>query len=363
MSSLIGSAENTTIVRAKRPTITDVARASGVAKSTVSVVLNSTPAAERVPEETRQRVRAIAGQLGYSASWRARALAEQKTRMIGVLYAPPMPLIARGNYEGILAGINEVLQARGYHMLLLPLGENPVEWRKMLMDQRIDGAIVLSRMLPALADIVMEGGQPRMSLALVNAETEHELPMVLADDYGGAKESVEYLLSLGHRRITFLQGTQPAHYSVTQRVGAYRDAMSGAGCGEHVRIVTAGGATEFADTFAVEFATSPATAPTAVVCYTHHLAIKLLQELWERGLKVPADVSVSCFANVYPVADVIPPLTTVALATEQMGRTAAEMVLEQIETENRAAKRRVVLRTSLVVRRSTAAPRESKPPR
>lgn len=334
----------------KRPTILDVARASGVAKSTVSVVLNATPAADRVPEETRARVRAAAGQLGYRASWRARVLAAKKTFMVGVLYTPPMPLIARGNYEGILSGINEVLSARGYHLLLMPLGDNPIEWRKVLLDQRIDGAIVLSRLVPALADIIIGGGMP---VTLVNADSERDLPKVLADEYGGARETMEYLMSLGHKRVVFLQGQQPGHYSVDERMGAYRDVMLAAGHGEHIQVVTTGGSAEFAE----QFARLPAEErPTAVVCYTHYLAIKLLQDLWERGLSVPKDISVACFSNAYPVEDVIPPLTTVALATQQMGRTAAELVLEQIETMGKAEKRRVVLKTSLIIRKSTSAP-------
>jgi LacI family transcriptional regulator len=339
-----------TIGRMKRPTIIDVARACGVAKSTVSVVLNGTPAADRVPEDTRQRVRLAASQLGYRANWRARVLASRKTQMVGVLYTPPMPLIARGNYEGILAGANEVLQARGYHLLLMPLGDNPVEWRKFLLDQRIDGALVLSRLVPALAELINDTSLP---VTLVNADSEHNLPKVLADEYTGSRESTEYLLSLGHRRVLFLLGQQPTHYSVDRRIAGYRDAMAAAGLSDHIQVVTLGGAEEYAQAFA---STPRGTRPTAVVCYTHYLAIKLLQQLWEHGLTVPNDLSVSCFSNAYPVADTIPPLTTVSLHTEQMGRSAAELVLEQIESEAQAVKRTVTLRTSLIIRQSTDVP-------
>src|SRR5689334_5021037 len=108
----------------KRPTIMDVARRCGLSKTTVSVILNDTPASSRVPAETQQRVRDAAVALGYSPNWRAKALASRRTHMIGVLYTPPMPLIVRGNYEGIIAGINEVLHANHYHMLYVPLGDD-----------------------------------------------------------------------------------------------------------------------------------------------------------------------------------------------------------------------------------------------
>lgn len=333
----------------KRPTILDVARASGVAKSTVSVVLNSTPAADRVPEETRQRVRDAATQLGYSASWRARALAAQRTNMVGVVYTPPMPLIARGNYEGILTGLNDVLAARGYNLLLMPLGPDPAKWR-VLLDQRIDGAIVLSHLYPQLAEIVVGSGIPT---ALINADTTEDVPMVLADEYGGSRQTMRYLFSLGHRRVAFLLGSQPHHYSVEQRVGGYRDAMVEAGHGGLVRVFDAEGPAECAAALAAE---PKETRPTAVVCYTHYIAIKFLQELWARGLSVPGDLSVTAFSNAFPVADVIPPLTTVALATEKMGRLGAEMVIEQIEAKGSGQRRKVVLETELIVRRSAGAP-------
>jgi LacI family transcriptional regulator len=84
--------------------------------------------------------------------------------------------------------------------------------------------------------------------------------------------------------------------------------------------------------------------------------VKLLQQLWEVGMSVPGDVSVATFSNAYPVEDVIPPLTSVALPTEQMGRTAAELLLEQIESDAAVEPRRVVMKEQLIVRRSTAAP-------
>lgn len=334
----------------KRVTIVDVARACGVAKSTVSVVLNNSPSAQRVAAETRERVRQVAAELSYKPSWRGRVLAGRGTHVIGVVYTPPMPLIARGNYEGILSGINETLQARGYHLLLMPLGESLTEWRRILLDGRIDGAIVLSRLLPQLGDIIRD---VKLPVSLVNADTTLDLPRVLADDYSGSLEMVNYLISLGHRRIAFLLGDQPPHYSIDQRRQGYEDAMTAGGLSEHVRVHQTGDAAEFSRTFIAEAVNER---PTAVVCYTHYLAIKLLQVLWENNLSVPRDVSVCCFSNAYPVADVIPPLTTVALATEQMGRTAAELLIEQIETRQEAPKRKLTLQTKLVIRKSTAPP-------
>jgi DNA-binding LacI/PurR family transcriptional regulator len=96
--------------------------------------------------------------------------------------------------------------------------------------------------------------------------------------------------------------------------------------------------------------------PTAVITYTHQAAISLLRLLWEAGVNVPRDISVATFSNSYPVAETIPPLTVMALPTEEMGRMAAEMVLEQIQSAGAAPPRRAVLKETLIVRKSTAPP-------
>ncbi|CAN5568620.1 LacI family DNA-binding transcriptional regulator [soil metagenome] len=341
------------VVNMTRPTIMDVARKCGVSKTTVSVILNDSPASSRVPKETQDRVRAMAEGLGYRPNWRARALASRKTHTIGVLYYPPMPLVVRGNYEGIMAGINEVLSARGYHMLYVPLGDKTEEWQRILLDQRMDGCLVLSRLRQPLADILKRGG---LRATLVNADSDEPLPTVIADDFHGSEQCTQHLISLGHKRITFFAGKQPPHYSLTQREEGYAAAMKAAGLEKQICIVSEGDA----DQFVHEFVATNAQRCTAVLVYTHYLAIKLLQKSWEAGISVPHDLSVVTFSNAYPVEDVIPPLTTVALPTEEMGRTAAELVLEQIESNGAAKPRRIVLKETLIVRKSTAAPSEER---
>jgi DNA-binding LacI/PurR family transcriptional regulator len=331
-----------------RPTITDVARKSGVSKTTVSVILNKSPASQRVSPETQQRVRQIAEQLGYRPNWRARALSNQKTHTIGVLYTPPMPIVVRGNYEGIMIGINEVLTQHGYHLLFVPLSKNPDDWGSVLLDQRMDGCLVLSRVRDPLLPLLKKG---RLPVTLVNAFPNYNLPCVMADDYEGAKESTRHLLGLGHRDIVFFLGHQPQHYSIAQRQQGYAEVMCEAGLGANVRVF-GGPVEEF-----VPWLKQQSPRPTAIMVFTHFLAVKLLQVLWDAGLRVPDDVSVTTYSNAYPVEDVIPPLTAIALPTVEMGRTAAELLMEQIQTGGTAEPKCIALKESLVVRRSTAAPR------
>ena len=332
-----------------RPTITDVARKCGLSKTTVSVILNESAASLRVPPETQQRVRTAAMQLGYRPSWRARALTSRRTHMIGVLYTPPMPVVVRGNYEGIMVGINETLHAKRYHMLFVPLGDDPAEWGPVLLDQRMDGCLVLSRLRDPLPALLKQG---RLPAVLVNADTELPLSIVIADEYDAALQMMQHLIGLGHKQISFFLGEHPPHFSITERKRGYVDSMKAAGLQEFVSIV------ECSEPELVRRFKNDRNRPTAVLVYTHHMAVKLLQLFWEAGVQVPRDLSIATFSNAYPVEDVIPPLTTMALPTEEMGRAAAEILLDQIETRGDGPARRIVLKEMLVVRRSTTTPRD-----
>ena len=330
-----------------RPTIADVARACGVSKTTVSVILNNSLASSsaRVSADTEQRVRQAAVTPAFGLLMRPRVSELRRTHMIGGSDAPPMPVVVRGNYEGIMAGINETLHKHSYHMLFAPLDEDPKRWGEVLLDQRMDGCLVLSRLrdpLPALLK------QSRLPCTLVNADSDLPIPQVITDEYDGGQQSTRHMIELGHRRIALLLGNPPAHYSVTQRQRGYLDTMGEAGLGECVQIIE-GALEEFVQLM------QTSNRPTAVIVYTHFTAMKLIRMLWEIGIKVPEELSVSTFSNASPVEDFIPPLTTMALPTEEMGRAAAEMVLEQIDTGSKAPARRVVMKETLVVRRSAIA--------
>ncbi|HEX3355820.1 MAG TPA: substrate-binding domain-containing protein, partial [Tepidisphaeraceae bacterium] len=192
--------------------------------------------------------------------------------------------------------------------------------------------------------------QSRLPVALVNAESDLPIPQVTADEYDGAHQSTRHLISLGHKKISFLIGKQPSHYSVTERQRGYTDTMRAAGLEQQISILLE----RSVEDFAALMQRGGADRPTAVIVYTHFMAMKLIRLLWEHGIKVPDELSVTTFSNASPVEDFIPPLTTMALPTEEMGRAAAEMVIEQIDSEGKAPARRLVLKETLIVRRSTA---------
>jgi DNA-binding LacI/PurR family transcriptional regulator len=170
------------------------------------------------------------------------------------------------------------------------------------------------------------------------------------DDENGTRAVMRHLLSLGHKRIAFNLGeTPPAHFSVSIRAATYQLCMREAGLTPEEPFVGP------IDQFVRRMIADP-NRPTAILDYEHWSAVRLLQELWRNGLRVPDDISVATFNDTYPVMEVIPPLTTVALPTIQIAEHAVRLLLERIEQPQTPAET-IVLQESLVVRESTAAPK------
>src|SRR5207247_1977390 len=118
-------------------------------------------------------------------------------------------------------------------MLFVPLAENPKEWGTILLDQRMDGCLVLSRLRDPLPALLRQG---RLPCTLVNADSDLPVPLVIADEYDGAVQNTKHLIALGHRKISFLIGKPPSHYSVIQRQRGYIETMRQAELAENVQI-------------------------------------------------------------------------------------------------------------------------------
>jgi LacI family transcriptional regulator len=331
-----------------RVTINDVARQCGLSIATVSKVLNRRSQA-RIPAPTQERVLEVAKELGYRPSYLARALANQRSHTIGVLYAPPMALIPRGIYESLMDELDRVLSARGYQLMFVRLTDHVEQWRQILQDQRFDGCLVLSGAPPAVVEMLAGSAMP---CVLVNLKSETPLPSVQTDDFDGAVQVTRHLIELGHQKIGYYADVNEPHYSAERRHAGYCHAMAEAGL---TTMEPFGGETA---ALAERLKREPGLV-SAVIAYQHRIAVCLLQSLWRQGLSVPGDVSVATFNNAYPVEQTIPPLTAVALPTVEMGRRAAEMLLDRVERPGEAPVEGVVLKERLVVRESTGPVRVS----
>lgn len=337
--------------RPLRPTLADVASYCGLAKSTVSMAI-SLPA-DRCPigEETRKRVLAAAQELGYRPNWRARALAERKSRCIGLLYADRMPPLS-GVSESMVNAIATTLLEHEHHLLLLPLVGDSARWQEMLSDERLDGCIVSGPIPPNLMDVLEE---TQMRAVLANLTADLPLSQVLADDLGGARAVTRHLVELGHRDIVYL--INPAfsqrkyHYSIADRHQGYEEVMRQAGLGGHIRTVEGD-----AKSFLSDLAGRPDHRPTAVICYSHRDAIDLTFLGPKAGVSIPRDLSVAAFNDVFPMDRLNPSITTIRTPADEMGRTAATLLMDEIHAPQPPKPRKIVLEAQLMIRESTAKP-------
>ncbi len=339
--------ESTAQLRPRRVTLADVAQACNLSKAAVSQALNAKPPQVTLKPETREFIRQKSIELGYTASWAARSLAVRSTRQIGLLFRYAVPE-TRGIYGDIVQSLTLRLEQEGYHLLFVPLHGNG--WAEILRGNRFDGCVV-SDVDPAQSlAAIQEVGLPAV---LVNNTVEDPaVSSIRPDDADGARQAVEHLLELGHRRIAYFGGSEQTnpHYSVRMRREAYAATMRRAGLGGHV-LEVAGSMQNLFDRVPLG-----AEGYTAIVLYSHFEAVSILPQLHARNLRCPQDVSLVCFNDTFPMSELVPAFTTVAVPGAELGRVGAELMLELLGELPGREVRQVVLPQTLIVRQSTAPP-------
>ena len=335
-------------VSISRPTLADVARRLGVSKSAVSQALNSGPGRiTTIKEETRQRILRGVQEMGYRPSWRGQVLAKQRSQTIAVVYSAPLGAVPRGVYLEIVDHIEMQLGKLDLCPTFLHIKDRTERFDRLMGDARFDGCLTLGVLSPEVLETLRKN---RVPAVLVNSDADESWTSVRVNDEKGTRLAMQHFLALGHKQIVYHAGQNPPpHKSVEIRFATYQRCMRRSGLEPREAFAGAG------DRFVDQMVNDP-NPPTAVLVFDHWGAIRLLQELWRKGLRVPHDISVATFNNTYPVAEVIPPLTTVSLPAEQMAENAVRLLLERIE-HPQTPPQTIVLEESLVVRESTAKSR------
>ena len=329
------------------PSLDDLAAAAGVSIATVSRALSGRG---RVSDATRDRIRALAAELGYVASASASGLASGRTQNIGVV----VPLLDRWFFATVLSGIGAHLAPRGYDIALYNLTDDPAQRRHVLETSlrrgRVDGLIALSIvMTDAEVDLLEASGLPTVGLGA----TSLRLPTLRIDDVAVARTATAHLLGLGHRRIAHIGQSAPdSPLDIpTLRRRGFEQELSVAGLKPHA-VVDAD--------FTIDEGHRAAAAlldagepPTAIFAASDELAFGVLFAARERGLKVPGDLSV-VGVDGHPFAEFFG-LTTIAQFPNAQGEAAGAAILELVETG--AAPGPEPLPFELVARASTAPPR------
>lgn len=325
----------------RRPTVFDVARLAGVSIATVSRVLNGSTVVDPALVE---RVRTAARELGYRPNMLARDFRHGATRTIGVV----VPDLANPFFPDLVKGLAQEVTAGDHRLLVADSGEDPDEELRLIgeLSGRCDGIVLCSpRMSADNLRVVAGWGIP---LVCTNREVKGlPLSTLGVDSKIGMVEAVEHLASLGHRRVGYLAGP-PNSWSDSRR----RAGLSAAGeLGVKISIAVAG------STSASGYDALPnllGCKVTAVLAFNDLVALGALARLREMDLDVPAAMSVVGFDDIPVAAFLGPPLTTVIVPKQELGRRTWAMLKELLADGSVARQER--LSSSLVVRQSTGPP-------
>jgi LacI family transcriptional regulator len=308
--------------------LSDIARSSGVSLATVSLVLNNKPG---VSDATRTMVLDIANGLGYKPKQLKANREHQPLQSLGLIIRTELNDADKGKsnvfYSHVIAGIENACRENHISLLLTSLlvDENnyPVEIPRLLLEDHTDGYLLLGTYLnSSLNDVLQDVKAPTI---LVDAYSNfHPYDSVLTANKEGAYNSVEHLLTKGHRKIGFVGGWNGSFPSFEERRLGYCECLADHGITDRF----------FADTTsrredifqAVNQLLSDHAEITALVGVNDDTAIGAINALLDLGLRVPEDISVIGFDDILAAGTMNPPLTTMQIDKTNMGHLAVELL-------------------------------------
>ncbi|MBC3765362.1 LacI family DNA-binding transcriptional regulator [Neptunicella marina] len=328
--------------------IKQVAKLSGVSPATVSRTLSNP---EIVSAATREKVLKAIDECGYTPNRFGASLRTQKSGSIVVI----IPDITNAFNAGIIRSIEDEAAKVGYSVLLGDTQRDPVKVRhyaSMVRSGQVDGIILFSQHLPF--DITPETTIDQLP-PLVNSCEPLDLDgvcQVMVNNVAAAKEAVNHLISLGHKRIGAITGNMDTPSS-NDRLTGYKQALAQAGIEFDANLVTNGNYLIESGKTATEQLLALSERPTALFCFSDNIAFGAMSALHDAGLKVPDDISVVGFDDTEYAAFMTPALTTMHQPLKEIGKNCMALLLAQIE-KRPISQRCIELPIKLQVRRSTA---------
>ncbi|HRE26986.1 MAG TPA: LacI family DNA-binding transcriptional regulator [Anaerolineales bacterium] len=333
-------------------TIRDVARRSGVSVTTVSRVLNNRL---DVAEETTKKVQAVVHDLGYGSSLAARGLRSRRTNVIGLI----IPEVASHYCQEILRGVNRTIALLDKNLIIYTSGV--LQRENIALHERSSVGLLNGGIADGVIVVTPTATQFATDAPLVIIDPNNDnpsYPAIIATNREGALSAVDYLISLGHRRIAHISGRRELISSV-QRLQGYREALEAAGIPVDEELIEIGDFSTATAIPCVRNLLALTDRPTAIFASNDMTAIAVYEVAAEMGLRIPQDLSVVGFDNLRESAFLFPPLTTVDQSVEKMGAMAMEILVklvkgEPLTPEADDAPYLVKVPTQLVVRGSCA---------
>ena len=329
--------------------VKDVARHAGVSLGTVSNVLNRP---QLVSPATQRKVLGAIAELGFVRNEAARQLRAGRSRVIGMIVLD----VANPFFTDLAAGVESAATDAGLSLMLCNSGENSEQearYLALLEEQRCFGILITP----------LDGGRPLLqtirrrgtNIVFADRRSEPGLCSVTVDDVAGGAAAAEHLIGLGHRRIAFVGGP-PTLAQVADRHAGVRKAIGrSASTAVDLSIVHTAELTIAAGKIAGSHIgeQSPDWRPTAVFCANDLIALGLLQEMVRRKIAVPQEISIVGYDDIDFATASHVPLTSVRQPRHELGRAAAELLIDETLRPESHRHRQVVFSPELIVREST----------
>ncbi|GGZ23855.1 LacI family transcriptional regulator [Echinicola pacifica] len=335
-------------MKKKRITLKDLATEVGVSISTVSRALKDHP---DIDKTLTKKIQALAQQKNYIPNPLAMGLLRQQTRVIGVI----VPDLTTHFYSSIITGIEDELRLAGYYIVISSSKERvekEIESVQNLLNLRIDGLIVCI-------------AQDSESTEHFEKVLDHEVPLVffdrvclerkvssvVVDNVAMARDLTAHLIDNGARRLVHITG--PSHLNIVhERAEGYQKALQQTTVGPiSSQIIHTDLSTESAAKALRQLLTAEPR-PDAILGVNDTVIFAIMDEIKSHGLSIPKDILLAGFSDEFHARVIEPKLTSVAHPTHEIGRSAAQLILEQIE-EGQAIHKKIVLNTALHIRASS----------
>jgi LacI family transcriptional regulator len=326
----------------------DVARAAGVSVGTVSNVLNRP---EAVAEDTRRRVLAAIAELGYVRNDSARQLRAGRSRNVAIVVLD----VANPFFTDVVRGAEPIIEAAGGVVTVCDSGEDvrrEARQLEILEEQRVLGLLITPVDDTATERLERLGSHDIPVVLVDRGAGLHPHCSVAVDDLHGGRLAARHLLDLGHESIAFAGGPESIP-QVADRLAGCREIVEEAG--GTLEAISAVSLNVDGGRQAVEHLLSLGTGrPTALFCANDLVALGALQALTMHGVKVPEECAIVGYDDIDFAAAAAVPLSSVRQPRAQLGRTAAQLLFDEIAEGKDHTHRNVVFQPELIARASSA---------
>jgi LacI family transcriptional regulator len=336
-------------MKKKQTTIQDIAKYLNITASTVSRALNDHP---KIKKSTKELVQQTAKKLNYQPNSIAASLRKGSATTVGMI----VPRINRHFFSNVITGVESVLNPAGYNLIICQSEESiekEKENLKTLIANRVGGILISisieTKKLSHLEKVIAH----QIPLVMFDRISDQlDVSKVENDDVSGSYDLTKHILEKGIKEIVWVGGPRSSNI-YKNRYNGYKKALEEANIDPAEQICFEGPITLDAALDFIRTYIKTNKPPGAIFAASDYMAIGVIQGLRESGYKIPDDILVAGYSNE-PFAELISPkLTTVDQFSEEMGRAAAQLLLDEIETKGSATHKKATIKPKLIIREST----------